>query len=83
MGSFKDKVVYQIYPKSYYDANGDGIGDLRGIIEKLDYLKWLGIDDIWITPVFVSPQNDNGYDVADYKSVDPLYGDMKLSLIHI
>lgn len=77
MGSFKDKVVYQIYPKSYYDANGDGIGDLRGIIEKLDYLKWLGIDDIWITPVFVSPQNDNGYDVADYKSVDPLYGDMK------
>lgn len=77
MGNFKDKVVYQIYPKSYYDANGDGMGDIRGIIEKLDYLKWLGIDDIWITPVFVSPQNDNGYDVADYKKVDPLYGDME------
>ena len=71
MGNFKDKVVYQIYPKSYYDANGDGMGDIRGIIEKLDYLKWLGINDIWITPVFVSPQNDNGYDVADYKKVDP------------
>ncbi len=75
--SFKDKVVYEIYPKSFKDSNNDGIGDLKGITSKLDYLKLLGIDYIWITPFFVSPQNDNGYDVADYYHIDPIYGTME------
>ena len=66
MTDFGKKTVYQVYPKSFYDSNGDGLGDIRGIVEKLDYLKNLGIDYLWITPVFVSPMNDNGYDVADY-----------------
>lgn len=73
----EDQVIYQIYPKSFYDSNQDGIGDLRGIIEKLDYLKDLGVDMLWITPVFPSPQRDNGYDVADYRSIDPRYGMME------
>lgn len=77
MLEFKDKVVYQIYPKSFKDSNGDGIGDLRGIIEKLDYLEFLGVDYLWLTPFFVSPQNDNGYDVADYRRIDPLFGTME------
>lgn len=71
------KVVYQIYPKSFCDSNGDGIGDLRGIISKLDYLKALGVDYIWTTPFFKSPQNDNGYDVADYYAVEPMFGTMQ------
>lgn len=69
-----ERVVYQIYPKSFKDSNDDGFGDLRGIIEKLDYLARLGIDMIWLTPFYVSPGNDNGYDVADYYHVDPRYG---------
>ena len=73
---FKDKVVYQIYPKSFQDSNGDGLGDLRGVIRRLDYLKELGVDYLWLTPFFVSPQNDNGYDVADYRNVDPRFGSM-------
>ncbi|CVI71456.1 Trehalose-6-phosphate hydrolase [Clostridiales bacterium CHKCI001] len=77
MKDFKKSCVYQIYPKSFYDKSGDGIGDLAGITEKLDYLKDLGIDYLWITPFFVSPQNDNGYDVADYRSIDPTYGTME------
>lgn len=77
MEEFKDKVVYQIYPKSFYDSNGDGVGDLRGIIKKLDYLEELGVDYLWLTPVFVSPQNDNGYDVADYRSIDSRFGTME------
>lgn len=76
MAEFKDKVVYQIYPKSFHDSDGDGIGDLQGIIEKLDYLQELGVDYVWLTPTFVSPQNDNGYDVADYRSIDPRFGTM-------
>lgn len=68
------KIVYQIYPKSFMDSNHDGEGDLRGIISKLDYLEDLGVDVLWLTPVFVSPQNDNGYDVADYYHVDPRFG---------
>ena len=73
---FKDKVVYQIYPKSFKDSNNDGIGDLKGVIEKLDYLKYLGVDYLWITPFFISPQKDNGYDVEDYYNIDPTYGTM-------
>lgn len=76
MSNFENRVVYQIYPKSFYDSNADGFGDLQGIIEKLDYLAYLGVDMIWITPFFPSPQNDNGYDVADYCAVDPRYGTM-------
>ena len=75
--SFKDKVVYQIYPKSFKDSNGDGIGDICGIISKLDYLKDLGVDIIWINPVTVSPQRDNGYDVQDYRNIDSRYGTME------
>ena len=77
MADFKKSVVYQIYPKSFYDTNGDGTGDLRGIIEKLDYIKELGADYIWMTPFFVSPQKDNGYDVEDYYNIDPRYGTME------
>ena len=72
-----NKVVYQIYPKSFQDTNGDGIGDLKGITSRLDYIKELGVDYLWITPFFVSPQNDNGYDIADYRSIDPMYGTME------
>jgi trehalose-6-phosphate hydrolase len=76
MSDFKDKVVYQIYPRSFYDTNEDGFGDLRGVKEKLDYLKDLGVDYIWLTPFFVSPQRDNGYDIADYRNIDPRFGTM-------
>lgn len=77
MNDFKKKVVYQIYPKSFKDTNGTGTGDLKGVIEKLDYLQTLGVDYIWLTPFYVSPQNDNGYDVADYYNIDPSYGTME------
>ena len=77
MADFSNKVIYQIYPKSYKDSNGDGIGDLRGVAEKLDYLKDLGVDYLWLTPFFVSPQRDNGYDVADYRNIDPMFGTME------
>lgn len=77
MNDFKKKVVYQIYPKSFKDTNGTGTGNLKGVIEKLDYLQTLGVDYIWLTPFYVSPQNDNGYDVADYYNIDPSYGTME------
>ena len=70
-------VVYQIYPKSFNDTTGSGEGDIRGIIEKLDYLKELGVEVIWITPMYKSPQNDNGYDISDYYNIDPNYGTME------
>ena len=76
MASFHNKVVYQIYPKSFRDTDGDGVGDLRGVLEKLDYLQKMGTELLWLTPFFVSPQRDNGYDVADYCRVDPRYGTM-------
>ncbi len=76
MKDFKSSTVYQIYPKSFLDTNGDGLGELQGVIDKLDYLKELGVDYLWLTPFFVSPQNDNGYDVADYREIDPRYGTM-------
>jgi glycosidase len=71
---WKDKIVYQIYPKSFYDSNGDGIGDLRGIIAKLPYLADLGVDILWICPFYQSPMFDNGYDISDYYHVDPQFG---------
>lgn len=72
-----DKVAYQIYPKSFYDGNGDGIGDLRGIIEKLDYLKELGVDIVWISPIYQSPFVDQGYDISDYYKIAPEFGTME------
>ena len=72
-----DKVAYQIYPKSFRDANGDGVGDLRGIISKLDYLKALGIDIVWISPIYCSPFVDQGYDISDYYDIDPTFGTME------
>ena len=72
----KRKVVYQIYPKSYKDTTGNGIGDFRGIIEKIPYLAELGVDMVWLNPFYPSPQRDNGYDISDYMAVDPLFGDM-------
>ena len=77
MANFHDKVVYQIYPKSFCDTNGDGLGDLPGVTARLDYLKYLGVDYLWLTPFFPSPQRDNGYDVADYRAIDPRFGTME------
>ena len=74
---FQRAVVYQIYPRSFADSNGDGIGDLRGIISKLDYLQRLGVDVVWLSPIYTSPQDDNGYDISDYQNVDPLFGTLE------
>ncbi len=74
---WKNAVIYEIYPRSFQDSNGDGIGDLNGITERLDYLKNLGVDAIWLTPVYPSPQVDFGYDISDYKNIDPQYGTLK------
>ena len=71
---FKDLVVYQIYPRSFMDSNGDGIGDLKGIISRLDYIASLGVNAIWLSPIYESPCYDNGYDISDYQSIDPMYG---------
>ena len=65
----KESIVYQIYPKSYLDTNGDGIGDLRGIISKIPYLQELGVNAIWLSPCYTSPGDDNGYDIADYRNI--------------
>lgn len=75
--SFRDKVIYQIYPKSFYDSTGNGVGDLRGVIEKIPYIASLGVDMIWFNPFFPSPQRDNGYDIADYCAIDPTMGTME------
>ena len=72
-----DAIVYQIYPRSYKDSNGDGVGDIRGIIESLDYIASLGVNTIWLSPVYKSPNDDNGYDIADYKSIQPEFGTME------
>lgn len=74
---WKRSTVYQIYPKSFYDTTGSGTGDIQGIIQKLDYIKKLGADVIWLTPIYQSPQNDNGYDISDYYAIDPSYGTME------
>jgi oligo-1,6-glucosidase len=73
---WKESVVYQIYPRSFYDSNGDGIGDLRGAIQKLDYLKELGVDVVWLSPVYKSPNDDNGYDISDYRDIMDEFGTM-------
>lgn len=73
---WRSAVFYEIYPRSFQDSDGDGVGDLRGVADRLDYLQWLGIDAVWLGPVFSSPQADNGYDVSDYLDVDPLFGDV-------
>ncbi len=74
---WQSAVVYQIYPKSFQDSNGDGVGDLRGIMERLEYLGKLGIDAIWLSPVCKSPQADNGYDISDYQDIDPMFGSVE------
>lgn len=74
---WRGAVIYQIYPRSFYDSNGDGIGDLPGIIEKLDYIASLGVDAIWISPFFLSPMKDFGYDIADFRAVDPIFGKLE------
>ena len=74
---WKTAVIYQIYPRSFADSNGDGIGDLQGIISRLDYLENLGIDAIWLSPVCRSPQDDNGYDISDYQDIDPMFGTLQ------
>lgn len=71
---WKSAVVYQVYPRSFQDSNGDGVGDLQGIRSRLDHLEWLGVDVIWLSPIYASPQADNGYDIADYQAIDPTFG---------
>ena len=73
---WQDKIVYQIYPMSFSDSNGDGVGDIPGIINRLDYLEQLGVDLLWISPLYPSPNRDNGYDISDYCAIHPNYGTM-------
>jgi alpha-glucosidase len=74
---WQDAVIYQIYPRSFQDSDGDGVGDLRGIEQRLDHLAWLGVDALWLSPIYPSPMHDFGYDVADYKGVDPVFGSLE------
>src|SRR6478735_4613625 len=71
---WRTAVVYQVYPRSFADSDGDGIGDLRGLIDRLDHLALLGVDVVWLSPVYRSPQDDNGYDISDYQDIDPTFG---------
>lgn len=73
---WKEAVIYQVYPKSFSDSDGDGVGDLKGILAKLEYIAALGVDAVWINPVYASPGEDNGYDISDYEAVDPGFGTM-------
>ncbi|MBO4667955.1 MAG: glucohydrolase, partial [Bacilli bacterium] len=74
---YKDAVIYQIYPRSFCDSDGDGLGDINGIISKLDYLKELGINCIWLSPIYDSPQEDNGYDISNYRTIYPPFGNLE------
>ena len=74
---FYDWIFYQIYPRSFMDSNKDGIGDLNGITEKLDYLKDLGVNAVWLSPCYKSPNDDNGYDISDYQSIHPAFGTIR------
>ncbi|HNU12864.1 MAG TPA: alpha-amylase family glycosyl hydrolase, partial [Chitinophagaceae bacterium] len=73
---WKEATVYQIYPRSFQDSDGDGVGDLKGIISRLDYIKSLGIDAVWLNPIYESPNKDNGYDISDYQSIMKQFGNM-------
>src|SRR5438045_9560091 len=73
---WKEAVVYQLYPRSFQDSDGDGVGDLKGILSRLDYLKSLGIDAVWLNPIYASPNDDNGYDVSDYRAIMKDFGTM-------
>ena len=72
-----DTVIYQIYPRSFRDTTGNGVGDIRGIIESLDYIASLGVNAIWLSPVYESPNDDNGYDISNYKAIQPEFGTME------
>ena len=74
---WKEAVIYQIYPRSFMDSNGDGIGDIKGITSRLDYLKYLGVDVIWLSPIYKSPNDDNGYDISDYQAIMDEFGTME------
>lgn len=73
---WKETVVYQLYPRSFQDSNGDGVGDLKGIISRLDYLKSIGVGTVWLNPIYASPNDDNGYDISDYRAIMPEFGTM-------
>ena len=73
---WREAVVYQVYPRSFQDSDGDGVGDLRGLISRLGYLEWLGVDALWLSPIYPSPLADSGYDVADHTAIDPVYGSL-------
>jgi len=75
-GWWKETVVYQIYPRSFQDSNGDGVGDLKGIISRLDYLQSIGVGTVWLNPIYASPNDDNGYDISDYRQIQPEFGTM-------
>lgn len=72
---WEEAIIYQIYPRSFQDTNDDGIGDIEGILQRLDYVQSLGVNTLWVNPLALSPQDDNGYDVIDYKKIDPLFGE--------
>ena len=74
---WKDAIIYQIYPRSFQDSNGDGIGDIPGIISRLDHLQELGVGALWLSPVYKSPNDDNGYDISDYREINPEYGTLE------
>ena len=76
-GWWQQACVYQIYPRSFQDSNGDGVGDLRGIVSRLDHLERLGVDVLWLSPVYRSPMVDNGYDISDHRDIDPVFGTLE------